>query len=102
MQTQRTALAVATFLPTAALALTDTGAPAWIGIVAALFIGTMFGIFIMGLLNMNGKSVDDAIWHLGRLYLVTVKMQGISRYPKGGAIDNARRFLLRWGEGEEV
>lgn len=38
MQTQRIAIATATSLPAAALALTDTGAPAWVLCLAGVFV----------------------------------------------------------------
>lgn len=38
MTTQRTALAAATFLPAAALALTDTGAPGWVYVLAGVVV----------------------------------------------------------------
>ncbi len=40
----------------------------WIWIAVAAFIGTAFGMFLMGLLNANGPSVHDAIWHLSLMF----------------------------------
>ena len=57
MHAQRTALAAITFLPAAALALTDTGAPTWVlclaGVVVGLFVGANLGVGLMCLLQIN-------------------------------------------------
>ncbi len=75
--------------------------PWWMG-VAALFIGTACGAFLLGLLNMRGPSAQDALWHLERLYWLVDQGGAIAIRDSGGTriIDNARRFLLQWGEGE--
>ena len=69
--------------------------------VAGLFIGTTFGVLLKGALSARGPCAQDALWHLGRLYQRMVgPLDAVILTPPGGIIDNARRFLQRWGEGE--
>ena len=69
--------------------------------ILGLLIGTNIGVGLMCLLDANGPSADDAIWHLQQLYNLLTKTDDAIYYPRGGAIDCARRFLLRYGDGEQ-
>ena len=69
--------------------------------ILGLFIGTSLGVGLMCLLDANGPSAYDAIWHLQQLYNLLTKDNDMVYYPKGGVIDCARRFLLRYGDGEQ-
>ena len=69
--------------------------------ILGLLIGTNIGVGARGLLNANGPSADDAIWHLQQMYTLLTKTDDVIYYPRGGAIDCARRFLLRYGDGEQ-
>ena len=67
-------------------------------LVLGLIIGSTVGVLLMGAMNANGPSVDDALFHLGRWHWLLDEMGAIP--VEGGVMDNARQFLLRWGEGE--
>ena len=69
--------------------------------ILGLLIGTSLGVGLMCLLNANGPSAYDAIWHLSQLYNLLTEDNDMVYYPKGGVIDCARRFLLRYGDGEQ-
>ena len=74
---------------------------AWWWTILAASLGCTLGVFLMCLLDANGPSADDAIWHLQQLYNLLTKDNDMVYYPKGGVIDCARRFLLRYGDGEQ-
>ena len=70
--------------------------------ILGLLIGANIGVGAMCLLNANGPSADDAIWHLQQMYTLLTKTDDVIYYPRAGAIDCARRFLLQYGDGEQM
>ena len=74
---------------------------AWWWTILAASLGCTLGVFLMGWLNASGPNADEAIWHLGQLYRLIVHRRDAEVFPPGGVLDNARRFLLRYGDGEQ-
>jgi len=70
--------------------------------ILGLFIGTSLGVGAMCLLRANGPSAYDAIWHLQQMYTLLTEDNDMVYYPRGGTIDCARRFLLQYGDGEQM
>ena len=69
--------------------------------ILGLLIGANIGVGLMCLLRTNGPSADDAIWHLQQVYNLLTEDNDMVYFPRGGIIDCARRFLLRYGDGEQ-
>ena len=69
--------------------------------IIGLFVGANIGVGLMCLLDANRPSAYDAIWHLQQMYNLRTKTDDVIYYPRGGTIDCARRFLLRYGDGEQ-
>ena len=83
--------------------------------IIGLFIGTSLGVGLMCLLDANGPSVDDAIGHLSQMFYL-VENANMCDFTNGvtynnidegtviadRVLDNARRFLLRCGDGEQM
>ena len=82
--------------------------------ILGLLIGTNIGVGAMCLLNANGPSAHDAIWHLSQMFYL-VENANMCDFTNGvtynnidegtviadRVLDNARRFLLRYGDGEQ-
>ena len=72
----------------------------WPWLIVPLFVGVPLGAIVMGSLCRTGCSAREAIWHLRRLHRL---LDEAGEIPiEGGAMDNARRFLDQYGEGEGV